>query len=335
MVEPVPGEAPRAFLSHATADKARFVLPFAERLRLRGIDVWLDGWELLPGDSLVKKIFAEGIENAGAIIVVISHSSQNSRWVTEELDAAVVKRINTGSQLIPIVLDGLSIPDVPAAIRHLMIEFVPDTNQIDVVVDRVARSIFGVVERPALGDPPAYANRESTPVGGLDKIDSVILKVIGDEAVRDNGTVFNTQEFLDETRTALDVTAEEVIESLRVLDADNYVDITRTMGSGIPSMSRFTFTLAGAEAYLTAYRDDYGLIQQTVFARLVDWPGDKPATEAALSESAGAPRFIVDHILTLLEGMGLITLSARTHGGQHHGRHFFNSSPKLRRMLIR
>ena len=98
-------------------------------------------------------------------------------------------------------------------------------------------------------------------------------------------------------------------------------------------MSRFTLTLAGAEAYLTAYRGDYGLIQDTVIARLVDWPEDKPAAEAVLSESAGAPRFIVDHILTLLERKGLVTLSARTHGGQHHGRHFFNPSPKLRRML--
>jgi hypothetical protein len=335
MVESVQGGAPRAFLSHATADKVRFVLPFAEHLRHRGIDVWLDGWELLPGDSLVKKIFAEGIENADAVIIVISSSSQSSRWVAEELDAAVVKRINTGSRLIPIVLDGLSIPDVPVAIRHLVIEFVPDTNQIDAVVDRVTRSIFGVVARPALGNPPAYANSPATPVDGLDQIDSIILKLVGDEAVRDNGTRFNTQEFVDETTSGLGVTAEQVIESLRVLDADNHVDITRTMGSGIPSMSRFTLTLAGAEAYLAAYCDDYRLIQHTVIARLVDWPADKPATEATLSESVGAPRFIVDHILTLLERMGLVTLSARTHGGQQHGRHFFNPSPKLRRMLDR
>ena len=44
------------FLSHASEDKA-FVLDFAARLRKRGIDLWLDRWEILPGDSFVDKIF--------------------------------------------------------------------------------------------------------------------------------------------------------------------------------------------------------------------------------------------------------------------------------------
>ena len=40
--------APRAFMSHSSADKERFVLPFATRLRAAGIDVWVDRWEMLP-----------------------------------------------------------------------------------------------------------------------------------------------------------------------------------------------------------------------------------------------------------------------------------------------
>jgi hypothetical protein len=52
-------EHPRVFLSHASEDKARFVVPFADGLRARGLDVWVDRWEMLPGDSLVAKIFVE------------------------------------------------------------------------------------------------------------------------------------------------------------------------------------------------------------------------------------------------------------------------------------
>ena len=50
--------APKIFISHSTADKDRFVLGFARRLRERGIDAWLDLWEMNPGDSLVDKVFA-------------------------------------------------------------------------------------------------------------------------------------------------------------------------------------------------------------------------------------------------------------------------------------
>ena len=104
-------EAPRVFMSHASEDKERFVLGFARRLRERGIDVWLDRWEMYPGDSLVDKIFTEGIGKASAVVVVLSVYSVNKPWVREELNAAVVKRINSGSKLIPVVLDS-SCPEI-------------------------------------------------------------------------------------------------------------------------------------------------------------------------------------------------------------------------------
>jgi hypothetical protein len=55
------------FLSHASKDKDRFVLPFAVGLRAKGIDAWEDRWEMLPGDSIVQKIFEEGINNSSAV----------------------------------------------------------------------------------------------------------------------------------------------------------------------------------------------------------------------------------------------------------------------------
>lgn len=63
---------PKVFVSHASEDKNRFVLSFAKRLREKGIDAWLDRWEMAPGDSLVRKIFEEGLKEANAVIVVVS-----------------------------------------------------------------------------------------------------------------------------------------------------------------------------------------------------------------------------------------------------------------------
>jgi hypothetical protein len=58
---------PKVFLSHASEDKGRFVLDFARQLRENGVDVWLDQWEMKPGDSLVDKIFDEGLKDASAV----------------------------------------------------------------------------------------------------------------------------------------------------------------------------------------------------------------------------------------------------------------------------
>lgn len=84
---------PTAFISHATEDKADFVLPFATALRKNGIEAWVDEWEIRAGDSLVQRIFEEGIRNADVIVVVLSKISTSKKWVREELDAALVKRI--------------------------------------------------------------------------------------------------------------------------------------------------------------------------------------------------------------------------------------------------
>src|SRR5881227_3407674 len=96
---------PKVFISHASEDKERFVLAFATKLRGKGIDAWIDRWEMYPGDSLVDKIFEEGLGHAEAFIIVLSRNSVEKRWVREELNTAVVKRIEKGTKIIPVVLD--------------------------------------------------------------------------------------------------------------------------------------------------------------------------------------------------------------------------------------
>src|SRR6266853_2823351 len=108
--------ARKAFISHASKDKERFVLGFATKLREKGIDAWLDRWEIKPGDSLVEKIFEEGIKNANAFLVVLSFNSISKPWVREELDSGVVRKIEKSCRLIPILIDDC---EVPQALKHL------------------------------------------------------------------------------------------------------------------------------------------------------------------------------------------------------------------------
>jgi len=149
-------QAPRVFLSHASEDKERFVIPFAAQLRAIGIDAWVDQWEIGPGDSLVQRIFDEGIADADAFVVVLSHVSVVKPWVREELDAGVVQRITSGrsKRLMPVILDeGVA---VPVALQHLLWESVPRHGVTGVAV-RIADQLLGRTRKPPLGPRPVYS----------------------------------------------------------------------------------------------------------------------------------------------------------------------------------
>ncbi len=66
---------PNVFISHAGEDRERFVRRFAERLRAKGVDAWVSFWEINPGDSLVDKIFEEGLKDCHAFVLVLSDNS--------------------------------------------------------------------------------------------------------------------------------------------------------------------------------------------------------------------------------------------------------------------
>jgi hypothetical protein len=89
---------PTAFLSHASEDKAGFAEPLGRELASLGIRPWLDKWEIRPGDSLVTKLFDEGVAAVDAVIVVVSQYSAGKPWVRAELDAAMVRRITQNTR---------------------------------------------------------------------------------------------------------------------------------------------------------------------------------------------------------------------------------------------
>ena len=64
------------FISHSSKDKPA-VEQLARELRARGIDAWLDKWEIGPGDDIVASINA-GLDAADAGIIVFSQHSRES-----------------------------------------------------------------------------------------------------------------------------------------------------------------------------------------------------------------------------------------------------------------
>jgi len=126
----------RVFLSHSSKDKAQ-VEALALALRERGIDPWLDKWEIAAGDDIVASI-NRGLDEAGAGLVVFSAHSRESRWVDAEVSYLTYARIQEGKALIPVVLgDGVWVPPL---LRPLARRGIDEVDAIaDALLNRRAR----------------------------------------------------------------------------------------------------------------------------------------------------------------------------------------------------
>ena len=98
------------FLSHAALDKA-VVHRLAERLRDDGLRVWLDDWEIRPGDLIGLKI-EEGLENSRTLVLAMSANAFTSEWVTLERHTALFRDPTSAQRrFIPLRLDDAEIKD--------------------------------------------------------------------------------------------------------------------------------------------------------------------------------------------------------------------------------
>jgi len=103
----------RVFISHSSADKPA-VLPLAAALRAKGIDIWLDQWEIAPTDDIVSSINS-GLDQADAGIIVFSEHSESSQWVKAEVSYLTYARIQEAKPLIPVTLSASAY--VPSLLR--------------------------------------------------------------------------------------------------------------------------------------------------------------------------------------------------------------------------
>lgn len=103
----------KVFISYSSNDR-EWVEGLTKKLHKDGIDVWYDEWEICVGDSIIAKI-EEGIGRSDFLVVVLSEASVASRWVQEELRIAVIKTIEKGSFILPVLLESCEIPEF---LRH-------------------------------------------------------------------------------------------------------------------------------------------------------------------------------------------------------------------------
>lgn len=312
--------APRVFVSHASEDKERFVNRFAVKLRENGVDAWLDKWEMLPGDSLVDKIFEEGLKGAQAVIVVLSHVSVAKPWVREELNSAFVKRLNTGSKLIPVVIDDC---EVPEALRTTLWQRIDDLDSYQECFDRILAAVYGTYDKPPVGTPPAYtAHFVQANIGSLAKVDSLVLQLACEAAIKGESDLIDPNELYGQDGQLL-LPELELSDSIEILEQQYMVRVHHVLGGGLSS---FQITTHGFETYARACIPGYDDVVRDVASALVN---RRKESDLEIAADLHRPLFLVQHILTVLENAGHLNLSKALSGPIH----IYNVAASLRRAL--
>src|SRR3972149_8445708 len=103
------------FISYNRDDELE-VIELAKKLKDRGLNVWLDLWELSPGSSF-QKALEEMIKIVNAVAIVIG-SSGIGPWQNIEMNACLVQFAERGMTVIPIILSNAQrVPELPLFLK--------------------------------------------------------------------------------------------------------------------------------------------------------------------------------------------------------------------------
>ena len=110
------------FLSHNSKDKPA-VRQIAEALEGRGLRVWLDETELIPGRRWIAAL-QQALEETATVAVCIGENGLGP-WERPELEAALMESVDREIPVIPVLLPllGLELRDVAFGLAFVLLSF--------------------------------------------------------------------------------------------------------------------------------------------------------------------------------------------------------------------
>lgn len=324
---PTEAVTPKAFLSHSHADKESIIHPLDKLLReVNGVATWLDDRDMPAGANLMDAIFAQGIGQADAVIVVLTPNSINSDWVHEELSVAFVRKINQQVKaLIPVVYgipDDL-VPPALAATNWIKLSEISDASLAD-CARRIGRALHGVMPAP-VAPPPAYA---SVPIHGLPRLTPNDERLFaGACRIHLGRQRHHPAVGFDELMSVADsigLTHDDVVESIHALESNHYFsELHWELGN--PDPYAVQISDFGLEAYLERY--DPQLYREATIAFLSEIVNRNGHSMYSISQSTGVSDPLAHLIVNKIESQDLARVS------WHSGGASIMAKPTMKRAL--
>lgn len=121
MTQDAAGVEVSVFLSHNKRDAAD-ARGLGVHLQLVGASVWLDEWEIQPGDSIPGKL-NEGLGRFAVFLLLWSNNAAGSRWVKSEIESAIhAVMSDPARKVIPVLLDDTPLPPLLAPINCVVMD---------------------------------------------------------------------------------------------------------------------------------------------------------------------------------------------------------------------
>ena len=164
----------KAFLSYGWEDRD-LAKSIAEALQRNGIETWWAEWEIRAGDSLRQRI-DEGLSGCTDFLVLLTPESVKKPWVNQEMDAGLVRKIETHARFIAIRKD-LPVSSLPPLLKGMLS---PTLEDFDTDIRSLIHDILGVTRKPMLGPVPAAA---TAIVSGYSPAATAVAKLFVEGAV--------------------------------------------------------------------------------------------------------------------------------------------------------
>jgi hypothetical protein len=206
-----------AFLSHAGAD-IELADRLARDLTAKGIEVFLDRWDITYGDSIPGKI-NDALAKTTHFLVLLSPNSEGNRWVRAEMDAGLMDRVDGRCKFIAI-RHGVLAASLPPLIRPWAS---PSLDDYDAAVSQLVSDIHGISRRPPLGPVPAVVNSARETQSGLSAAAFAIARLFIEKIQHglSHDPTFSPEQF----REALSLTDEDIRDGVHELEGLSLVKL--------------------------------------------------------------------------------------------------------------
>ncbi len=294
---------PKVFICHSSEDKETFVEIFANNLFKKGIDAWVDKYEIKLGESIIEKV-NEGLKNSDKGVIIFSKNLNKSLFALAEVDSLIYRGIYEKSYfVIPIIID--DDVEIPELINHVSGVKINNLEDYDEELDRICDIIFGRYELSVIGEPPSYYRLNQIP--NCTKQDTEIFRKMGEyclqngfEAELDFVLLDIGWEYLEDIRDKTSINQEEVedalVDTLDVLEEHGYIK-SHGANVGLPFVSK-GFTSKGFYFYFKHFIDDSDKICKGVISAIYN---DKKFEVDELESSCSISLNLLNAIIRLFK----------------------------------
>lgn len=202
-------EPPTVFLSFAFEDHD-LAERIANALMSQGIDTWWAGWCISAGDSIRQKI-DEGLSSCTHFIVLLTPASVDKPWVRQEMDAGLMRKLNSATKFIAL-RSGLAASALPPLLQGSLS---PEVDATSFDVKQLINDIHGISKKPALGPAPAIVRQAKDMQTGYSAAASTLAKYFVE--ITDFGRKFEPFAKVEDISAATELSNDDIVDAAHEL----------------------------------------------------------------------------------------------------------------------